>query len=366
MQGFRNFISQEVELSPETNLIFGANGSGKSNLLEAIHYICTAKSFRHASDESIKNWDAEFFRLEADGYLDDTTTKIEISWKPGEKKRLKIQGVKHTKLANLYEHFKVVSFSPDDVELVYGSPSVRRQFLDISISQLRPGYISVLWELKKVLAQRNALLRELGEAFDSVGASPDEDLLDAWDDKLAGLAVLIHDARKEFVQDVSRRAMEYHSKLSGVTCDFHIEYKASPDLKDYSVEQFRGKLQSRRSRELLLRQSLYGPHRDDLQFMVSEAECRNFASRGQVKTVVLAIKLAVFDRIHELCGEAPILLLDEMYSDLDRTRLDSITALLGGLSQVVVTTSKLEEIKDLSYFRNSISIDTGLISKYTP
>lgn len=364
MSGFRNFESETVELSPAANILFGPNGSGKSNLLEAIYYLCTAKSFRGASDDVLLRDGSEFFRLVGEGFLDRNPLKIEIAFKPREKKRIKINAVPETKLSTLYEYFKVVSFGPDDVELVYGPPSVRRRFLDISIAQLDRGYISLLWEYRKVLAQRNALLRELGEAYDSLGAVEGDELLGVWDERLIKFGLAIHAARERFIEKVSELAGGFHDRLASNSAEFNIKYIASPRLDDWSKEAFRDKLTFRRRRELLMKQSMYGPHRDDLQFVLSDTDCRSFASRGQVKTAVLSIKLAVFDHIKALCGEAPILLLDEIYSDLDRKRLDSLSALLPALSQVLITTSKLEEVKDLDAFENSLSIIEGRVNKH--
>ncbi|MFH1892124.1 MAG: DNA replication/repair protein RecF [Candidatus Zixiibacteriota bacterium] len=364
MSGFRNFDSETVELSPGANLLFGPNGSGKSNLLEGIFYLCTAKSFRGATDDVLLRDKSEFFRLVGEGSLNDSPLKIEIAYKPREKKRIKINDVPETKLSTLYEYLKVVSFGPDDVELVYGPPTVRRRFLDISIAQLDRGYISLLWEYRKVLAQRNALLRELGEAYDSLGAVDGDELLGVWDERLIEFGLAIHRARARFIQRVSELAGDFHSKLVNTDSRFDIKYTASPRLEEQTEAAFKEKLASRRRRELVMKQSMYGPHRDDLQFLLSDVDCRSFASRGQVKTAVLAIKLAVFEHIKALCGEAPILLLDEIYSDLDRNRLDSLSLLLPGLSQVLVTTSKLEEVRDLDAFENSLSIIEGRVNKH--
>jgi len=364
--GFRNFNSVEISLASGANLLFGSNGSGKSNLLEAIYYLCTAKSFRGATDDVIKNRDSEFFRIAGEGYLEDRAVKIELAYKPREKKHLKINDVPQPKLAALYEYLKVVFFGPDDVELILGSPAVRRRFLDISIAQLEPGYISLLWEYKKILAQRNALLKELGNAYDSLGVIDDCSSLLVWDEKLIELGLDINRSRNKFIQTVSNLAKGYHEKLSGSNDELRIAYKASPTLDNYTPDAYRNKLDSKRTRELFMGQSMYGPHRDDLQFLLSNYDCKGFASRGQVKTAVLSAKLAVFEYTKQLCGEAPILLLDEVYSDLDRKRLDYLMSLFPSLSQVIVTTSKLGEVKELDIFGNIMRVDGGSIEKYMP
>ena len=363
--GFRNFTSAAVRFSPGRNLIFGPNGSGKSNLLETIHYLCTAKSFRRATADLIVQNGADFFRIVGEGKVGGEQITLELAYRPGERKHIKINGVSHSKVAVLYEQFKVVFFGPDDVELVYGPPSVRRRFLDISVAQLEAGYIPLLWEYKKVVAQRNALLRELGEAYDSLGAITGDESLQVWDEKLVELGLAINRSRGRFIRDVSELAREFHNQLTATDDMLEMRYKASPTLAEYSADAYHAKVESRRTRELLMRQSMYGPHRDDVQFLLCGEDCRSYASRGQVKSAVLSVKLAVLEHIKELCGEPPILLLDEIFSDLDRNRLDYLMPLLSDLGQVIVTTSKLREVKELGLFENSLRVESGSIEKYT-
>jgi DNA replication and repair protein RecF len=364
--GFRNFASSSTLFSPGKNLLFGPNGSGKSNLLETIHYLCTAKSFRSATDDLIVHHGADFFRIVGEGKVGAEPVTIELAYRPGEKKRIKINSVLHSKVAVLYRQFKVVFFGPDDVELVYGPPSVRRRFLDISIAQLEAGYIPLLWEYKKVVAQRNALLRELGEAYDSLGAIGGDESLQVWNEKLVELGLAINGSRARFIREVSELAGGYHNQLTTNDDRLEIRYKASPTLDEYSGDAYRAKLESRRTRELLMRQSMYGPHRDDLQFLLSGDDCRSYASRGQVKSAVLSVKLAVLEHVRKLCEESPILLLDEIFSDLDKNRLDCLMPMLEDLGQVIITTSKLGEVKELSMFENLLRVDDGSIEKYTP
>jgi DNA replication and repair protein RecF len=363
--GFRNLDSASLELAPSRNLLFGPNGSGKSNVLEAIHYLCTARSFRGATDDLMVKSDANLLRIVGEARMEGRIVKVELAYQRHGKKRLKIDDVVQPKLGALYELLKVVFFGPDDVELIYGPPSTRRRFLDLSIAQLQVGYIALLWEYKKVVAQRNALLKELGEAYDSLGAVDGEESLAAWDERLITLALRINSYRAEFVSEASDISAGLHRKLTATDDKFEIRYKASPSLETYSAEAYQRKLESRRARELLMGQSMYGPHRDDIEFLLSGTECRGFASRGQVKSMVLAVKLGVVELIRTHCGESPILLLDEVYSDLDRNRLDLLISLLDDLGQVVITTSKLGEVTDLDAFENLLRILNGSISKYT-
>ncbi len=364
--GFRNLDKQIVHFATGSNLIFGLNGAGKTNLLEAIYYLCTAKSFRSAADEAIKCHDSDLFRIAGTGLIFEEPVTVEVAYRPGEKRHIKIDGVVEKRVASLYERFRAVSFGPGDVELVYGPPTIRRRFLDISIAQVKRGYISQLWEYKKVIAQRNALLKELGDAYDSIGAMEGEELLQVWDQKLIEIAVDIHATRSLFIREIMKLAGEYHQKMSESDSALTICYEASPKLDEYSTECLSEKLKSRRGRELAMRQSMYGPHRDDIIFRLHGQDCRNSASQGQVKTVVLSVKLALCEYIRHNCDETPILLLDEIFSDFDRNRLDCLLSLLPGLSQVMMTTSKLGDIRDLSIFETILMVDSGRVAMYTP
>ncbi len=356
---FRNFESVSVEFAPGRNLLFGPNGSGKSNLLEAIYYLCTAKSPRGAADESILKTDSDIFRLEGKATIADQVTEIELAYQRHGAKRLKIDGVVQQNLRSLYEQLRAVFSGPDDVDLVYGPPSGRRRFLDISIAQLMSGYISLLWDYRKVTAQRNALLKELGEAYDSLGAVGNEQLLQVWDQKMVELALGIHEYRRQFIHDIGELAAGFHRKITDSSERLEIRYQPSPSLAEHTAAAYHAKLKTRRTRELAMGQSMYGPHRDDVEFVLSGKDCRSTASRGQVKSAVLACKLGILDHMRNLWGEPPILLLDEMYSDLDRKRLDLLVSILGDMGQVIITTSKLAEVKDLSIFKRILKIDAG-------
>jgi DNA replication and repair protein RecF len=361
VDGFRNLSSGSVHLSPGRNLLIGPNGAGKTNLLEAVYYLCTSKSFRGVTDEALMQNGKEYMRLCGSGNVDGRETTVEAGYRPGEKKRIRINDAVAGGVASLFEYFRAVSFGPGDTELVLGSPAIRRRFLDISLAQVNRSYIQLLWSYKRVLAQRNALLREMADTYDPAGTRSDEPVIAAWDQKLAELGVELHGLRSNFIARVSAYAESYHQKLAGSTNRLRVDYVASPALDVFDVVRLVAKFESRRSRELAMGQSMYGPHRDDLSLKLNGQECKGYASQGQVKTAVLALKLGICEYIKERTGEYPILLLDEIFSDLDREHLDCLISELPSFSQAIVTTSKIEEINDLSIFEKTLRVENGTI-----
>ena len=358
LTNFRNINEAEFEFSPDKNLISGPNGTGKTNILEALFYVGAARSFRTHLDEHLVNRDSDFFRLEAEGSIGPHDITVEIGVKPGQQKNIKINSAPLKRLGDLYEYFRLVEFSPYDMSLITGSPSIRRRYLSLTVSQSDARHISVLSEYQKTLAQRNALLKNFQ---DQHRLSPDQEAsLSVWDEKLAASAVLIKQKRSQYINEISKLSKDYYQKIVGNDETLQLEYIPSPNLTEYTAEAFCQKLSQRRARELALSQTMYGPHRDDLKFVINGLEAKSGGSQGQIKTAVLSLKLAHYEYLRQLLEETPILLLDEIFSDLDQNRLDFILKLLPQLGQTFITTAKPSEINDLSIFNSKFNFDSGI------
>lgn len=357
---FRNIKSAELNFDPGKNLIYGPNGAGKTNILEALFYAGAGRSFRTHLDENMVNTDSSYFRIEAEGKIGEHDVLVELGVEPGKQKVIKVNSSPIRKLGQLFEYFRLVEFSPYDLEIVNGSPSVRRRYISITISQLDPGHISVLSEYHKTLAQRNALLKSFDGETDLT--SSQEASLSVWDDKLAVSAVAIYKSRKSYIEKIAELAADFYRSISGYEENLLIEYEPSPKLNEYDENQLVDKWASRREREILLRQTMYGPHRDDLKFSIGGLDAKTGASQGQIKSAVLSLKLAHFEYLKERLGHIPIVLMDEIYSDLDSNRLNFIMAQLPRLGQVFITTSKLSEVKDLDIFNFKCEVENGIVN----
>jgi DNA replication and repair protein RecF len=349
LANFRNYVRLERELPPGIILIQGENAQGKTNLLEAIYYLATAHSPYATADRELINWLAEeedltFTRLVGEMQKDDTLQRLEITLlkEPTSeadgyrlKKQIKINGVPK-RVLDLIGRLNVVMFLPQDIDLVAGSPSGRRRYLDTTICQFDSRYCRTLRRYGRVLTQRNHLLRQLQERRGNL------DQLRFWDQKLAEDGAHVVARRREVIAELDELARAIHLELTGQDEHLSLCYEPSVRMPDthYQIPLglgLEGRLDIRHSessiRESYLEQlqgitreeiqrgmSLIGPHRDDLCFLASGVDMRIYGSRGQQRTVVLALKLAEAELLAEETGEQPIMLLDEVMSELDEAR----------------------------------------------
>jgi len=358
---FRNI--EQLSLSParSTNLISGPNGAGKTSILEAIFCCCTSKSFRGASDDQLRRHGADICRLEMAGEIDDDEVLIELAWGDKEKKQLKINGVKQRKLSELFNYFHAVNFIPEDIEIVTGAPAVRRRMIDIYLSQCDRNYLSRLIEYHHVLAQRNALLKEFGIDEENNGSIA---TLEVWDNQLAAVGATIIRERLRMLEETAEIVAESYHMIEGGTTPLRWEYDSTVKAHDDIESAFCERLKKSRKKDFYLGATSVGPHRDDITITLNDLSTRGIASQGEAKSIALAVKLAVFSYLREKLGSPPILLFDELSSDLDRARYDAMLALLPDLGQVFLTSARPEELGKGVSIAAEITIEGGkLISQ---
>jgi DNA replication and repair protein RecF len=368
---FRNYVRLELDLPQGVTIVQGANAQGKSNLLEAIVFLATGKSPRASSDAELVNWLVRdepypYARVAAEVVRGERVEQLDITLLPNKgngrfRKQVRIHGV-NKRAMDLVGVMLTVLFRPEDVDLVSGSPSQRRRYLDIALCQMEPTYCRALSHYQKVLAQRNALLRHLAERGGDVG-----DQLRYWDEKLAESGSLVIARRQWFIHELDQEAALIHLDLSGGVERLHMRYLPSfdPGLQpasarasypstqmlrergvrypELTVEQARASflahLHAGRSRDLAAGMTLVGPHRDDLGFYLGERNLRTYGSRGQQRTAALASKLAEVAIMTRVSGESPILLLDDVMSELDATRRAMLLEVVPTVRQAIITTT---------------------------
>lgn len=331
---YRNCKNIELDLNCDKILIIGKNAQGKTNILESIYFLSTLKSPRTSNNLELINFDAE--RTEIDSEIIKADTEIELGYVYTKEKtrELKINRVK-SRPKDFKSVLKTVLFSTSDLLLLRGNPSDRRDWLDRAISQVYPAYDDRLSKYDKIRVQKNNFLKDLAK-----GNTFDETLLEVYNEQLVITGSNIIYLRKKFLKEIEKIAREKHRIISE-TEDLKINYECSflqeETELDQIVEKFKASLEERRIEEIRRCQSCVGPHRDDIIFYINENEATKFASQGQQRTIVLALKLSELDIITDKTGDEPILLLDDVLAELDDIRQNYLLKSINDRTQTIIT-----------------------------
>ncbi|MCP4641959.1 MAG: DNA replication/repair protein RecF [bacterium] len=324
--GFRSLVDMHFKPSPGINVIRGHNAQGKTSLLEAVLYLATSKSHRTAQEIELVRHEQREFHLRAVVQRPDREIELEAHWWHGVK-RFRINNVAQTRVSDILGKMNVVFFSPEDVGLVRGSASLRRKFLDMELSQIHPPYLHALQQYRQIVKQRNELLR---------GSKPDEDLLDVWDEQLAQHGEALMAERAAFVDSLSEPCGEAYAQIAQ---DESMTLGYRPDVRDGTP--LLDALKAARASDIRQAITTRGPHRDDLQFRIGDEGARQFASQGQQRTAALALKLAELEYVRERTGEYPVLMLDDVLSELDTNRSRRLFQAVHCGAQCLMTTTDL-------------------------
>jgi DNA replication and repair protein RecF len=372
LTNFRNYARLELGVPCGAVVLHGDNAQGKTSLLEAIYYLATAHSPHTRTDRQLINWLAEGDPLPHARIVAEVSTRgglkrIEITLmrepQPGGEERLRkeirVNGLPRRNL-DLLGQVNVVLFLPQDMDLIEGPPGMRRRYLNVTLCQVDPNYCRALAEYEKVLVQRNALLKRLFER----GARSDDQLA-FWDARLAENGAVIVAGRNRFVRDLERLAQDVHRDLTGGQEHLRLRYQPSfdptprpegqmafgldemgasalPDLPPREIaRRLSAALADLRAEEIQRGMTTIGPHRDELRFIVNGRDMGLYGSRGQARTVVMALKLAELAWMRACIGEWPILLLDEVVAELDQSRRTYLLESVNGADQLVLTTAEL-------------------------
>ena len=341
---FRNCEKLELHASEGVNVLLGDNAQGKSAILEAIYLIATSKSHRTMRDSDMIRVGDDIARVCAQvarSARNDATLEVLLS--RSEKKVVRIDKVKHDRIGDLVGQLNAVIFSSLDIDMVRGEPLLRRRFMNLDISQTSPQYIYALGRYKRVLEQRNNLLKELKSAGGQSNS------LDVWDSQLAGYGAAVMTKRAEFARFLANAASRIHTELTSGGEELALTYKPSPgndcaETEDERKSALAEHLVARRDIDILRGSTSVGPHRDDLAISIGGLPARDYASQGQQRSVAVALKLAEIELMEEAAGEPPVLLLDDVTAELDESRRARVLQLTRGRCQTFVTTTRLEEL----------------------
>lgn len=352
LQNYRNYEQFELATDRVVNLFVGPNAQGKTNLLESIFVLALTKSHRTSQDKELIGWEQNQAVIygEVDKKYGACKLQLQISQQG---KKAKINGLEQKKLSGFVGAMNVVMFAPEDLEIVKGAPGIRRRFLDMEIGQVHPGYLHDLTQYQKVLVQRNNFLKQNG----GPGGTKHSALLDVWNEQLATFGVKMMKKRQSFIEKLQRWAESIHSGITNGQESVKIVYKPSFGTSAHEDEttlfdQFMVKLTEIKDQELRRGTTLAGPHRDDMLFFINGKEAQTFGSQGQQRTTALSVKLAELELMNEEVGEYPILLLDDVLSELDRNRQTQLIETIQDKVQTFITTTGVESV-DLSKIRDA-------------
>ena len=354
LQNFRNYETETFEFTDGLNVLFGKNAQGKTNCAEAVFYLCTGTSLRIRHDKQLIKVGAETATLTADAK--NRYGNVSVSASITETKReIRVNGSKIAKNADLMGHINSVFFSPGELRLIQDGPDERRRFMNVSISQTSPTYYTALLRYNKILDQRNALLK-------NHDISLVLDTLPVWDEQLCKYASVIVKKRTEFLQKLAPYAEELHAYLSDNAETLHL----APDKRYEGTEEeiaeiLQKKLANNYEKDLRLGFTTVGPHRDDISVTIGGMDAKAYASQGQQRTVALSLKLAEVQIFKEISGEYPVLILDDVMSELDLRRRKKLLEKIQGV-QTLLTCTHAERVL-YGADCNKIRIENGRIKE---
>jgi len=342
LRDYRNYKDQKVSFSPALNYVVGANGEGKTNLLEALYLLATTKSHRSVGEKDLVRTGSDFFFLSCRLKDQRLTTTIDVGYSMSQRRKVaKVSGVPVTKVGELIGVLNVVLFSPDDLDLVKGAPSGRRRFLDVFLSQVDKIYFVLLQQYTRVLAQRNECLKAI-----QYGRLAPIDL-EPWTEQFVDLAIRITRRRQQALLALCQEYKNRAQHLNQGKEILSIDYLASLDcgLSHQATMDF---LRKALNQEIKRGVTVYGPHRDDIKFLINGLPATDYASQGQQRTAVLSLKLSELEYMRQIRGEYPVLLLDDVLSELDTHRRTALIDVLGKDIQAIITGTDLDDLSPMS------------------
>ena len=344
LKGFRNYQEANLQFSPGVNVFLGANAQGKTNLLESIYFLGLARSHRTAKDKELIKWDEAFTRVKGLVRTSHNSYPLEISVsKTG--KQAKMNHLDQNKLSHYIGNLNIILFAPEDLDLVKGPPATRRRFIDIELGQMNPIYLHQVVEYQRILKQRNQYLKLSNQPkkFDQL-------YLEILTDQLAQAGSQVIYDRKQFSKDLEALAQPIQANISQSKEELKIKYETSVQDDNLSQKEsiysnLLDLYDQNQDKEFRRQTTVVGPHRDDLAFYVNGHNVQTYGSQGQQRTTSLSVKLAEIDLMKDKTSEYPVLLLDDVLSELDDNRQTHLLKTIENKVQVFLTTTSLEGVK---------------------
>lgn len=347
---FRNYETLNISFDKGTNILYGDNAQGKTNILEAIYVSATTKSHKGSKDKEIVNFNKEEAHIRTYLEKEDVEYRVDMHLRKNKSKGIAIDGQKIKKAADLLGLLNVVFFSPEDLSIIKNGPSERRRFADLELCQLDNFYLYNLNHYNKIINQRNKLLKDM---YFNPGL---RETLNIWDSQLVSFGSKIIERRDLFAKQLCEIIGEIHKKLSGGKEELIIQYE--PDV---SIEDFERKMRENQEKDIRSKMTSTGPHRDDFSFIVNGIDIRKYGSQGQQRTAALSLKLSEIELVKKMTKDTPVLLLDDVLSELDSNRQNYLLNSIGDI-QTIITCTGLDEFVNNRFEINRIfKVTNGVI-----
>ncbi len=352
LANFRNYETLDIHFDKGTNILYGDNAQGKTNILEAIYVSATTKSHKGSKDKEIIHFDKEEAHIRTYLEKEDVEYKVDMHLRKSKSKGIAIDGKKIKKAADLMGLLNVVFFSPEDLAIIKDGPSERRRFADMELCQLDSFYLYNLNHYNKIINQRNKLLKDM---YFNPGL---KETLNIWDSQLVSYGSKIIERRSIFAGQLCEIINEIHSKLSGGKEKLTVKYE--PDV---SIENFEEKMKENQEKDIKSKTTSTGPHRDDFSFIVNDIDIRKYGSQGQQRTAALSLKLSEIELVKKITKDTPVLLLDDVLSELDSNRQNYLLNSIGDI-QTIITCTGLDEFVNNRFEINRIfEVTDGVVER---
>ena len=343
LQNFRNYEKLDMRFSDNINILYGDNAQGKTNILEAVFMSATTKSHRNSKDKDIIRFGCDDSHIRVELKKRDVGHRIDMHLRKSQAKGVAIDGIPIRRSTELFGLINIIMFSPEDLSVVKNGPGERRHFMDMEICQLSRIYYSNLQKYNKILDQRNSLLKQI---YFNQGNSEMKDTLDIWDDQLIETGKSVINERNNFIEMINEIIRDIHKNITSEKEDILIRYE--PNVK---AEMFEKTLKDKRQLDLKNTVTMTGPHRDDFGIFINDSDVRVYGSQGQQRCAALSLKLAEIELVKKIINDNPILLLDDVMSELDSKRRDALLGSIGNI-QTIITCTGYDD-----FIRQRINVD---------
>lgn len=348
---YRNYESLKMNFDQGINILYGDNAQGKTNILEAIYVSATTKSHKGSKDKEIINFDKEEAHIRTYLEKENVETRVDMHLRKNKSKGIAIDGQKIKKAADLMGLLNVVFFSPEDLSIIKDGPAERRRFADMELCQLDSFYLYNLNHYNKIIGQRNKLLKDMY-------FQPElKETLNIWDSQLVSFGSKIIERREQFVKQLGDIIFDIHKKLSGGKEELVIAYE--PDV---SIEDFEKQMKYNQDKDIRLKQTTTGPHRDDFSFVVNGVDIRKYGSQGQQRTAALSLKLSEIELVKKISKDTPVLLLDDVLSELDSNRQNYLLNSIGNIQTIISCTGLDEFINNRFEINKIFKVTNGTVN----